>query len=276
MACEAHCELNVTTKHVCLPLAFRRRSFTLFKNAHHIGFWGFLLAGCAHHWSLFWAFLPGLILYAVDGVFRLHQALLSTGVDLAAAGTTASAADGWPPSSRLASHTEVLHIDVDGINSSGSTCSLLLAAPQFAAAPSGTVWINVPAMSLTAWKPFDYTALQVEAAGGGNSSGCCKAGCRQDPHRSSKLSFECDAHADVGTEEQFTRATRSGLLLHIKGNRLVMLYGWGRRFRGQACLAANQVLGGLVSSCSPAAWMSSFTSDAGKNKTASSGVAPVS
>lgn len=199
----------------------RRWSFTLFKSAHHIGFWGFLLAGCAHHWSLFWAFLPGLLLYAVDGVVRLHQALLGTGVDLTAAGAGALGTSCVPRPGCLASHTEVLAVDVD---SSGSMCSLLLATPQFAAGPSGTVWVSVPAVSRTIWRPFDYTALRVvEAAGSRAGIGSVSSSCK-DVSRlrfsGSQAQLECDAHAVVEMDsEEWAPATRTGLLLHIKGHR---------------------------------------------------------
>lgn len=51
----------------------RRRFYNIYKPLHHIGFWGFMLMGVAHKWSLFWYFVPGMLLYAVDGVFRLYQ-----------------------------------------------------------------------------------------------------------------------------------------------------------------------------------------------------------
>ncbi|WIA44569.1 hypothetical protein OEZ86_007294 [Tetradesmus obliquus] len=53
----------------------RRGSYETFYKLHHIGFWGFMFAGCCHYWGMFWYFLPGLMLYGVDAVYRLQQCL---------------------------------------------------------------------------------------------------------------------------------------------------------------------------------------------------------
>lgn len=54
----------------------RRGAYDVFYKLHHLGFWGFMLFGCMHYWQLFWYFVPGLLLYAVDGVYRLTQVSL--------------------------------------------------------------------------------------------------------------------------------------------------------------------------------------------------------
>lgn len=38
----------------------RRRAFSVFKTLHHLGFWGFMLMGCAHHQDMVWYFIPGV------------------------------------------------------------------------------------------------------------------------------------------------------------------------------------------------------------------------
>jgi hypothetical protein len=55
-------------------------------------------------------------------------------------------------------NAEVLKVDVCP---SETMCSLLLATPEFGAAPAGIVWLNVPAVSMTQWHAFDYTASEV-------------------------------------------------------------------------------------------------------------------
>eukprot|EP00775_Hariotina_reticulata_P001549 gene1549-1888_t len=70
----------------------RRKWYGVFKAMHHIGFWGFLVFGCCHNWALIWNFIPGLMLYAVDAVFRIHQAVFascSTGSTIGGTGSTA-------------------------------------------------------------------------------------------------------------------------------------------------------------------------------------------
>lgn len=142
---------------------FRRRAYGVYKTLHHVGFWGFMVMGCAHTWSLFWYFVPGMLLYAVDGVLRLHQAavgqpgsLLTSGhKEAAAAG--AGAASGKPVGSGGV-NAQVLQVDVAA---DASMCSVLLAAPEFGVAPAGIVWLNVPAVSSTAWHAFDYTGSEV-------------------------------------------------------------------------------------------------------------------
>lgn len=143
----------------------RRWSFRVYKAAHLIGFWGFLILGVAHHWSLVWYFVPGLLLYAVDGVFRLHQMFAGHSGRLAATGSTAAAAAAAaaPAGPCAGVNVEVLKADVDP---AGTMCSLLLSAPEFGAAPAGIVWLNLPSVSLTEWHPFDYTASEVAVVDG--------------------------------------------------------------------------------------------------------------
>jgi len=131
----------------------RRWWYTLYKVLHHIGFWGFLLVGCMHHWGMFWYFVPGLLLYAVDGVFRLHQTFTGRSGNLSMDSQATAPAPGC-----TGTNTEVLRVDVDPAK---TMCSLLLAAPEFGAAPAGIVWLNVPAISPVEWHAFDYTASQV-------------------------------------------------------------------------------------------------------------------
>jgi hypothetical protein len=145
----------------------RRRFYNVYKPLHHLGFWGFMLMGVAHHWTLFWYFVPGMLLYAVDGVFRLHQMSLSRSGSLArglegAAGGAAGVVAKPPRVSGV--NAEVLKVDVCP---SETMCSLLLAAPEFGAAPAGIVWLNVPAVSMTQWHAFDYTASEVTVAADG-------------------------------------------------------------------------------------------------------------
>jgi DMSO/TMAO reductase YedYZ heme-binding membrane subunit len=59
--------------------AARRSSYDLFYKMHHIGFWGFLLFGCCHYWAMMWYFLPGLLLYGIDAVYRVWQATVERG-----------------------------------------------------------------------------------------------------------------------------------------------------------------------------------------------------
>jgi len=131
----------------------RRWWYALYKVLHFIGFWGFLLVGCMHHWGLFWSFVPGLLLYAVDGVFRLHQTFAGRSGNLSLGSQATAPAPGC-----IGTNTEVLRVDVDPAD---TMCSLLLAAAEFGAAPAGIVWLNVPAISLIDWHAFDYTASQV-------------------------------------------------------------------------------------------------------------------
>lgn len=131
----------------------RHRWYSVYKALHHIGFWGFMVAGVAHHWSLFWYFVPGLVLYAVDGVFRLHQTFVGFGAN-----------------------AEVLRAKV---NSSATMCTLVLSASGFGAAPAGIVWLNVPSVSWWNWHPFDYTASDVVVGGDGRVSNNAYS-CRKD------------------------------------------------------------------------------------------------
>lgn len=130
----------------------RQRWYSVYKALHHLGFWGFMVAGVAHHWSLFWYFVPGMILYAIDGVFRLHQTF---------AGPSGNA--------------ELLNVDV---NPSATMCTLLLSAPGFEAAPAGIVWLNVPSLSWLSWHPFDCTASEVDVGVDGRVSNAynCRKG----------------------------------------------------------------------------------------------------
>lgn len=80
------------------------------------GFWIFTFAGCCHFWEMFWCFLPGLVLYGVDGVYRIHQGL----------GFWGSSGSGGSSGSN--GGVEVL----EAVASQGkTTCSLLLAAPRW-------------------------------------------------------------------------------------------------------------------------------------------------
>jgi hypothetical protein len=141
----------------------RRWSFRVYKAAHFLGFWGFMILGVAHHWSLVWYFVPGMLLYAVDGVFRLHQMFAGRSGSLAPAGSPVATAAAAAASAGAGINAEVLRADVDA---AGTMCSLLLSAPEFGAAPAGIVWLNVPSLSLTEWHPFDYTASEVAVVDG--------------------------------------------------------------------------------------------------------------
>lgn len=112
----------------------RRTNYAVFKTIHHIGFWGFMVCGCCHKFDLIWYFLPGMMLYGIDGVYRLHQAVLER-----AAGST----------------VQVLHASV---SSGGSLCSLVLSAPHLGAAASGFLWLYVPTLSWH-YHPFEYIAV---------------------------------------------------------------------------------------------------------------------
>lgn len=90
-----------------------------------------------------------MILYAVDGVFRLHQAFAGKSGDLSVKPTQ----DGV-----TGINTKVLKVDVDP---SATMCTLLLSSPEFGAAPAGIVWLNVPSLSVGGWHAFDYTASEV-------------------------------------------------------------------------------------------------------------------
>lgn len=136
----------------------RRRFYSAYKILHHVGFWGFMIMGCAHKWTLFWYFVPGMLMYAVDGVFRLHQMAAGRSGSLA----PQAPADAKPGLSGV--NAEVLKVD---ICPSQTLCSLLLAAPDFGAARAGIVWLNVPKVSLTQWHAFDYTASEVTVSADG-------------------------------------------------------------------------------------------------------------
>jgi hypothetical protein len=136
---------------------------------HHFGFWGFMILGVAHHWSLFWYFVPGMILYAVDGVFRLHQMFAGRSGQLDTRATALGAAS----AGCSGVNTEVLKADVDP---AATMCSLLLSAPEFGVAPAGVVWLNVPSLSITAWHAFDYTASEVIANADGRVCNAYNAG----------------------------------------------------------------------------------------------------
>lgn len=75
------------------------------------GFWLFMFAGCCHYWDMFWYFLPGMVLYGVDGVYRIHQGL-------GLSGSSSSSSGGC---------VQVLEAVA---SPGGTTCSLLLAAPR--------------------------------------------------------------------------------------------------------------------------------------------------
>lgn len=153
----------------------RRRSYTVFKTMHHIGFWGFLVFGCCHYWGLVWNFLPGLMLYAVDAVYRLHQFALgvhgseksnsqSTAVDQPAASDSPHSRSSnsqfklshFAESNNSSSVVRILHADV---SPDGSMCSLILHIPQFAAAANGFIWLCVPDINWFAYHPFTYVAV---------------------------------------------------------------------------------------------------------------------
>ncbi|GBF98331.1 ferric reductase [Raphidocelis subcapitata] len=110
--------------------AVRRASYGLFYAAHHIGFWGFALAGLMHVQSMVWYFVPGLIFYAIDGAYRVTQAI----------GRPATVLQAAAPGGEQA-----------------SVASLLIAAPPYAVAPSGFVWLQAPEISRLEWHPFEYT-----------------------------------------------------------------------------------------------------------------------
>jgi hypothetical protein len=209
----------------------RRRAYLVFKPLHHIGFWGFMLLGVAHHWVMFWVrgscvvacvcgcvcvcvfvhaahaavccralpwwalgvmhvrclarsalhappllpvpvraqvFVPGMLLYAVDGVFRLHQMFFTRAVDArtstVAGGGGAAAAQRAARGASIIAATELLVAEADAAR---TMCSLLVSVPSgFGASPVGCAWINVPALSATQWHPFDCTGVRVAAADG--------------------------------------------------------------------------------------------------------------
>jgi hypothetical protein len=144
----------------------RRWWYSLYKALHHFGFWGFMLMGVAHHWALVWYFVPGMLLYAVDGVFRLHQ------MSVGRSGILKGPKSSEPNPGACGVNTEVARVEVDR---AGTMCSLLLSAPEFGAAPAGIIWLNVPQISLTEWHAFDYTASQV-TVGANGQVGCASGG----------------------------------------------------------------------------------------------------
>lgn len=110
--------------------AVKRRSYDLFYKVHHLGFWGFMLCGCMHFWSMFWYFLPGLLLYAVDAVYRVVQAI--------------------SPVKQL--------VKVKSMKG-GKVCSIVVDAAPYGLASSGFVWINCPQVCRSQWHPFEYIAV---------------------------------------------------------------------------------------------------------------------
>jgi hypothetical protein len=71
-----------------------------------------MFAGCCHYWEMFWYFLPGMVLYGVDGVYRIHQGL------------------GFWGSSSSSSSSGCVEV-LEAVASPGqTTCSLLLSAPR--------------------------------------------------------------------------------------------------------------------------------------------------
>jgi hypothetical protein len=48
-----------------------------------------------------------------------------------------------------------------------SVCSLLLACPPYAVAPTGFVWLQAPAIDRLQWHPLEYVAVPSGAPGGG-------------------------------------------------------------------------------------------------------------
>lgn len=76
----------------------------------------------------------------------------------AASGSTPAFARGSGGKSTTSdsANVEVLRVDVCP---AGKIVSLLLATPGFGVARAGTVWLNCPAVSVTQWHPFDYTAF---------------------------------------------------------------------------------------------------------------------
>lgn len=118
----------------------RRSNYALFKATHHIGFWGFLVFGCCHKWDIVWGFLPGLVLYGIDGVYRLQQAVVQPAIS---------------STSSTCGTVRVLHASV----SPGRTmCSLVLSSPTYGVAGSGYVWLCVPGLSCQ-YHPFEYLAV---------------------------------------------------------------------------------------------------------------------
>lgn len=119
----------------------RRRNYGAFKTLHHVSFWGFMVCGCCHYWSMVWWFLPGLVLYGVDGVFRIYQTVFGSS-------SSTVQADRSP--------VQVLQAAASG---DASICSLVLQSRCFATAACGALWVCVPEISWFQWHPFDYVAI---------------------------------------------------------------------------------------------------------------------
>jgi len=132
----------------------RRRSYAVFKAVHHIGFWGFLFFGICHKWDLIWAFLPGLVLYGIDAVYRIYQAVLEPAWAVTQGGTSGST-------------TRMLYASV---SPQGGLCTMVLSSPKFAAAAGGYLWLSVPALSWQ-YHPFEYIAVPWAAGDGSSSPG---------------------------------------------------------------------------------------------------------
>uniref|UniRef100_A0A383W8R5 Ferric oxidoreductase domain-containing protein n=1 Tax=Tetradesmus obliquus TaxID=3088 RepID=A0A383W8R5_TETOB len=112
--------------------AVRRQAYAMFKTLHHVGFYAFLVLGCCHYWQMIWWCLPGLVLYFLEVALRLWQAACSNEI-------------------------RVLHASA---SSDSKLCSLVLSAPQHAAASSGIVWLHAPGIGwFSTWHPFDYVTV---------------------------------------------------------------------------------------------------------------------
>lgn len=120
----------------------RRTNYDVFYKLHHVGFWGFMLFGCMHFWNLYWYFLPGLLLYAVDAAHRL----LHVGQNRA----------------------EILQADA---TSDDRVATLLLRSPAWATAATGYIWLHAPDISRTQWHPFEYVAVSGGPLGGNGTPG---------------------------------------------------------------------------------------------------------
>lgn len=116
----------------------RRSNYSVFKVLHHIGFWGFMVGGVCHYWSNIWYFIPGMVFYGIDAVFRIHQAVFERS---------------------SVSGTRSMKVLQATVSSDGMVCSLLLQQSQLAAAECGTLWLCVPELSWFGWHPFDYLAV---------------------------------------------------------------------------------------------------------------------
>eukprot|EP00879_Flechtneria_rotunda_P005830 GHRR01006134.1.p1 GENE.GHRR01006134.1~~GHRR01006134.1.p1 ORF type:complete len:902 (+),score=349.32 GHRR01006134.1:184-2889(+) len=128
----------------------RRASYEVFYKLHHLGFWIFMFAGCCHYWGMFWYFLPGLVLYGVDGVYRIQQALWER------SSNTSSTSSSSDRHNEKGGSIKILEAQA---SPAGSMCWFLLSSNRYATSPTGFVWLCVPKISWHSWHPFEYIAV---------------------------------------------------------------------------------------------------------------------